>query len=1218
MLQSTVAGVSQRRAEVEDVSVFNTLLNASGGPALFRATFGQYNFSMMVESSMSALIGVSEEEGKCLGFLVINDSPTVTTDNDTFLQTVAAVSAHIPDAKPANTLFLNFFLVDETSRFDSDKISFDLVRNAFAASPGTDYIVWLCPSKVRLGFWMEDNFVHVELPKEEEEPPSGSTPAGGIPSGVKLLYMHRNAFMPKLLVRTARVEDNDDLLPILRSSNPQIVAGQSDFFLADLIQSQDERNKFLVGVYKNSPVGMLATSLDVNVSLMTKIFDIDGFPDIIVAKEQKPHPPPLFISLMGEIRAVAKSVMKETVTNLNLLFVDAEEVLSATAISGSEEEKTGIVAGEEEEARLARLAMDQLKSHMVRQLELRQRSVGDDEALQHPVAVVVCGFPRTDIEAQELSQGYLKFDLMLELGDDSKSLSEQDANEDNDAFLKHHLDAVEALRTFTDAQPSASTPWYRVNLGADSGINDKDLYVCLSNISQQRVSEVERILAMEEQEPPKANAFAVTVFCIDTDFQSRGDDLLRVAFEDNPALDYCLYMVANAAPPSPGLTASMAIVKQRIGVTFDQTLYIVHRDAVLAADLLRVERLTPAQMAAVDVFATPLAAGKERDTLLKACADSIKQNDMDLKDNPPEVSFTVLMGEDVVGVVTASRNFISSEDVTWLRSNYHLDEVVNFDRHRLRSQAQITNFVINPVFSKWTRYIIREIMRKYGRTLIYYQNPVDFSPPQEILEEMIPVAPRRRMQTSPNGNALPMLEKPGSNGVTVESPLLYLTKRQLTQPKVTVTKKVVVVGGGSASYALLEKLLFVPHINFPNLQLVMELPPRAFKTGASAALGLEYSERCSGELSCDDADDPTMQELAAMGMAHRISIVRGRLTDIDRANKAIVISDEVISEYDVLVVASGTKDCSTKKFPTTAGTHPAHCALRGMFGLGDAASDAAALAWVRRQPSDRLQIVVYGHDLEAIGAVGILLAKGVDPSRITLVIAVSTKIVDVCHPFIVESALRNLKSSGVFIKNGFEIVDVDLTKFGSVQGVQIRSLAADSSNEDGPPKIVTLNCFSLLCCNSKFCDTDVFAAINESGIVYDGGVVVDKVWRHFFIADASTTRAGPTPCISLSVFLSHSLPLPRRTFAPTIRVSLRWEDFRGSREPTATSHFTLNTAPVNWVCTSASSSCEITSTPTPSTSLLATPSPAAAPCQSTLFAKQGSRQHCPSLFSPSR
>ena len=50
-----------------------------------------------------------------------------------------------------------------------------------------------------------------------------------------------------------------------------------------------------------------------------------------------------------------------------------------------------------------------------------------------------------------------------------------------------------------------------------------------------------------------------------------------------------------------------------------------------------------------------------------------------------------------------------------------------------------------------------------------------------------------------------------------------------------------------------------------------------------------------------------------------------------------------------------------------------------------------------------------------------------------------------------------------------------------------------SLNDDVTPQYSIIKCSSLLCCVRKSCDADVFSAMNESGLVYDGGAVVDQV-----------------------------------------------------------------------------------------------------------------------------
>ena len=113
-----------------------------------------------------------------------------------------------------------------------------------------------------------------------------------------------------------------------------------------------------------------------------------------------------------------------------------------------------------------------------------------------------------------------------------------------------------------------------------------------------------------------------------------------------------------------------------------------------------------------------------------------------------------------------------------------------------------------------------------------------------------------------------------------------------------------------------------------------------------------------------------------------------------------------------------------------------------------------------------------------------------------------------------ESVYLALHDCGVEIYPGHVVVDVQLTSHSFLQGIRLENKLFDvkpvSTDErddefgddngrmgaapsDVSPQFVTLECATLLCCVVKSCDADVFAAINESGLVYDGGVVVDEV-----------------------------------------------------------------------------------------------------------------------------
>jgi len=107
------------------------------------------------------------------------------------------------------------------------------------------------------------------------------------------------------------------------------------------------------------------------------------------------------------------------------------------------------------------------------------------------------------------------------------------------------------------------------------------------------------------------------------------------------------------------------------------------------------------------------------------------------------------------------------------------------------------------------------------------------------------------------------------------------------------------------------------------------------------------------------------------------------------------------------------------------------------------------------------------------------------------------------------------------VHRGFEMLDVGVVssgvhsvtirKIGTApikgEGSTTRSESDENVEEAAKPaaEVVTLPCFSLLCCGARNCDTDVFAAVNDCGIVYDGGVVVDE---NFCTVDANIYAVG--------------------------------------------------------------------------------------------------------------
>lgn len=1013
-----------------------------------------------------------------------------------------------------NTLFLSFLIANTKVVPDVDP-SFEMMNKAFTTFPEVDFILWFCPVTAKLAPYMTNLLTEVD----------GSRLPPGIES-TKVYVAHRSKFAPKLMVREAVIEDNDDLLPILQSCSPHIVADQDDFFLAKLIQSQDQRNRIFVGVEKNRPVGMLSTSLDVNVSFIRNVFDLSNYPDLIIDTEVEAKSPNIIVLVCGNMMHLDDNALFNLAVDLQCAFVDAADIMEDPQDASIED---------------SILLLEQAITN----------AMGEGDSSK---SCIVTGFPRSVEDVDAFLRSGLTYEVVYCQGDLDAVV---------DVAMKSHIDAVEAMKFNLNSVEGLKNinSWKDINLTRSTEIEaimsiEREIQYLL----RQRQEEIFSILTLAGA-GPSANAFAVTVFAINQKCQSRAEDLLRVAFEEHPALQYAVLVVPNTAV-KPSLSNCMTYVRLKEGSSFDQSLYIAHRDVMLANEFLVVRRYVPVFAESIREFLAPM--GEHGESVLDAAKSALSENLTDLTDNPGEACFVVTLGNDLVGVVTLSRKITSAEDIEWIRANFQMDEFVNYERHRSRAQAAITNFVISPIFSKWSKFVLREVMRYYGKTLLYYQSDGKTSIPDDLVGDLIPVRPRRRMQQQAGREASAyMLERPSTENVpTREDPLFFTTKRLLSDPRGVLPTRIVVIGGSKCAYAILETLCFIPYLHLLNIYFVDDVSQSKWSKSTNnsssaahaatveekdqsidSAINSKYSgkiERTS--LFANDEDESFEHEFQALGLAARVTLVNGRLTDIDRKNKVTIISDSIPLEYDILIVSGAVQDSTFKTCSKTASTHPVQLYDKGVFSLGNGIADAAALNWLfGPRPPRSLGVIVYGSGLNAWSVIGRLLQKQLSPERITWVLPrIEFANGELGHESIDEVSQIMLKKSGIKLMIGYKLEGIDFTETGKLCNINLSSIPgspefpkyderrrrdkeraerqakyqAEKNEEfwkmEEKVEVVEIfdevvMCGTLLLCEKLHSDIDTFSAVNDAGLVYDGGIVVDN---NFCTADPYIFAAG--------------------------------------------------------------------------------------------------------------
>jgi hypothetical protein len=789
---------------------------------------------------------------------------------------------------------LNFLACN--TKVCGQEIGSRLIYEAFSSFTGVNFIVYLLPTASKAPPFITNCMKELNLVPESGELCSTL-------QKMRTFIARRSDYLPRLQVRQARIEDNDDLLPILRSSNPALVNSKEEFFLADLITAQDDRNKIYVGVVNEKPVGMLAVSREINASLLNRVFDLEPYSGLVSPGEGVLPPKPVMALVVGQMKHINGNVVRNTVTQLGGAFVDTYALGNQCAVISA---KTVFSEA--------------------------TRAIGDQLWF-----CAAPGFPRTEAEAEDLAASIraassewnfaiieVQPAINENMLDDGSDL--QDPTEAEEAMEN----AIERLRTQLSTASLPNVQWYNVNFPIQDEVHKSapnestSLEFCLSSLYRQYQSELSELREVYE-ESLVANAFAVTLFSIDSSYETRAEDLMRFAFESNEFVDYGIALLPLDSPGS-SLTACMFSPRIRPGVSFDEALFLVHRDHLLTGHLLSVDRFSPEMTSNVSKFLgtlSPPVAAQVRAAMTQAARDQ----DVSINDNPLEVCFVARVHNNIVGIVSLSRHHTSSENINWLRRHFAVDEVVNLERHRASSQAMITQWVVSPVFYKSCRFILREVMRYYEKSLLYFEmNEAECAVSAELLMELSSVRPQPNPRATPVAIGRSAAEDTdtldeGENEMAVQLeavlesekkiqryPLFAISKLDLSHTKVLRGHRIVIVGGNASALAALEAIVFSRNIYFMNVFFVSESNDNLRSSAADmAAADLTEQTNLCGLLSVRDSGDPSRAFLSALGAEHRVTLITGKLTDIDRNSRAVVISDEVALEYDILLIASSTQ-----------------------------------------------------------------------------------------------------------------------------------------------------------------------------------------------------------------------------------------------------------------------------------------------------------------------
>lgn len=586
------------------------------------------------------------------------------------------------------------------------------------------------------------------------------------------------------------------------------------------------------------------------------------------------------------------------------------------------------------------------------------------------------------------------------------------------------------------------------------------------------------------------NSFAVSLFCIDPGYEFAVPDLLRAAFAAFPALDYCLVSVPHAAPQPPALSDFQRIPPLS-GVAFPDLLFVFHRHGLSGP--LRTRAARAEDRFAVEALVEGTGSPEQAAAVLAAF-------DLATSTDPSSAFATLSVCEGEAVAVTVLG---PSADPAAFSRHYRINSLVDCDLQPHGAFARVLAHTADPIFAHRSGDVLAETCALFNRRFaLYHHEPTDGHLP-EFARNFLQVPGRRA------GAALVMGE--GGSDSEPSTALFLFAPRMAHSPRRQINSRIVFVGGSTCAMAAIEALLAHPTLAFNTITLV-------------SPQGLRASESVGGSQGRF-----TQEEINRAGFPGRVVLVEGRLAELDRESREVILEEGFAVPYDVLVVATGLRAAEAERLradqePTAAariitGPEDIHEGLTLRVPLESLNEPGPSAA---KHGGDYGALLV-GEGPEVLEAAHKLLALGVLPSRIALALPTAQNFVTAAR-----AASAALGSAGGPLAGmpvlapsepqgaaGRSLLTVQEVRAAHADDLRHGLIVRFEQNEGGQSQPgPSARCHLLVLCDRTDVSRSTFRAVTSQALVFDGRVVVDGLFRS---QDPAVLAVGPCAKFSRGV-----------------------------------------------------------------------------------------------------
>ena len=129
-------------------------------------------------------------------------------------------------------------------------------------------------------------------------------------------------------------------------------------------------------------------------------------------------------------------------------------------------------------------------------------------------------------------------------------------------------------------------------------------------------------------------------------------------------------------------------------------------------------------------------------------------------------------------------------DINMLQSQYSLEDFLLLSEHKPEQHIELLGFVINPIFARSSRFLIKEVLRQLNATCVYYNLELK-APIPDVLSEFVQVQPRAQFDVPASlSTELAATDSDGCDTATssitpaADRALFFLTRKLIAEPKI--------------------------------------------------------------------------------------------------------------------------------------------------------------------------------------------------------------------------------------------------------------------------------------------------------------------------------------------------------------------------------------------------------------------------------------------------